>query len=193
MPKSQLMTANDHSEAGAHTERMAIAAARMAVLYGFDPHMFRIAAAMHDVGKLWIPDEILCKPGPLTPQERELVQTHAQIGHDILESTHSELLQLAAEIALTHHERWDGQGYPNRLSGTTIPLSGRITAIADVWDALTTDRCYRAAFTRAQAATIMRAQRGRHFDPDLLDLFLTMVDSDSSVHCPADDGEPSDR
>ena len=171
-----------HGEARPHTERMAIAAAGMAVLHGFDQHMFRVAAALHDVGKLWISDEILCKPGPLSPEERKQMQRHAQIGHDILSSSRSTLLQLAAEIALTHHERWDGQGYPNGLAGGEIPLSGRIATIADVWDALTTDRCYRPAFTHEQALTIMRAQRGRRFDPDLLDRFLAMTEGDTAVH-----------
>ena len=158
----------------------------MAALYGFDPHAFRVAAALHDVGKLWIPEAILCKEGPLTPDEREQMQRHAQFGHDVLASSRSELMQLAAQIALTHHERWDGSGYPNGLAGTDIPLAGRITAIADVWDALTTDRCYRPAFTSEQAVTIMRAQRARQFDPELLDLFLAMLNEDSAVHSAAE-------
>jgi putative two-component system response regulator len=163
------------TEIGAHTERMAIAASRMAALYGFDAHMFRVAAALHDVGKLWISQSILSKEGPLTPTERRKMEEHARIGHDILSSSHSDLMKLASEIALTHHERWDGTGYPNRLAGTDIPLAGRIAAIADVWDALTTDRCYRPAFSPDEARTIMRAQRGHYFDPELLDLFLSIV------------------
>ena len=105
------------------------------------------------------------------------MQEHAQIGHDILSGSGSELLDLAAEIALTHHEHWAGGGYPRQLEGTDIPLSGRIAAVVDVFDALTSPRVYRLAMTREEAVGILRDGRGTHFDPDVLDAFLDLLDA----------------
>ncbi|HEY0784036.1 MAG TPA: HD domain-containing phosphohydrolase [Thermoanaerobaculia bacterium] len=129
------------------------------------------AATMHDVGKIGIPDAILLKPGSLTPEERRIMQGHAVIGGRILENSSSELLSAGQVIALSHHERWDGTGYPRGLAGEAIPLEGRICAVADVFDALTTDRPYRSAMDPNAALMLMVEGRGTHFDPRLLDLF----------------------
>jgi putative two-component system response regulator len=136
----------------------------------------RHAATMHDVGKIAIPDPILGKRGALTPAERRVMETHAEIGGGILAGSPSPLLQAGRLIALSHHEKWDGSGYPRRLGGEEIPLWGRICAVADVFDALTTDRPYRAAMTPEAALGLMRAERASRFDPDLLDLFLARRD-----------------
>ncbi len=166
-------------ETGAHIRRIGRHSALLARAYGLDEETVRtidLAAPMHDVGKVAIPDSILLKPGGLSPGEREVMQRHAQIGHDILAHSGSPLLDLAAEIALTHHERFDGNGYPAGLSGEKIPLAGRIVAIADVFDALTSDRPYRTRLSLECALEIMREGRGLHFDPALLDCFMEHLD-----------------
>ena len=134
--------------------------------------MIRLASLMHDVGKIGIPDSVLLKPGKLTPDEYTLMQQHAEFGYRILAGSESELLELAATIALTHHERWDGSGYPNGTMKEEIPLEGRIAAVADVFDALITHRVYRPAFTLPDAIEIMKQGRWTQFDGRLLDLFL---------------------
>jgi putative two-component system response regulator len=134
--------------------------------------VFRLASKMHDVGKIGTPDSILLKPGRLTPDERAIMEQHAEMGYYILEHPTSELLQLAATIALTHHEKVDGTGYPRGLRDEVIPVEGRISAIADVFDALTTNRVYRKAFPMERALEILRDGRGTHFDAGLLDLFF---------------------
>ena len=131
--------------------------------------LLRAASPMHDVGKVGVPDHVLLKPGALTPDERELMERHAEIGYRILAGSSAELLRLAAVIAWTHHERLDGGGYPRGLAGEEIPLEGRIAAVADVFDALTRDRVYRRRFSRAQALDMLEAERGSHFDPEVLD------------------------
>jgi putative two-component system response regulator len=131
--------------------------------------LLRAASPMHDVGKVGVPDLVLLKPGALTPEERELMERHAEIGYRILAGSSAELLRLAATIAWTHHERLDGSGYPRALAGEEIPLEGRIAAVADVFDALTRDRVYRPRFSRAQALDMLEAERGTHFDPEVLD------------------------
>jgi len=136
----------------------------------------RIASPMHDVGKIGIPDNILLKPSTLTLEEREVMQQHTVIGHRILSGSDAELLTLAAILAWTHHERFDGSGYPRGLVGEEIPLEGRIAAVADVFDALTSDRIYRPAFNVKEAVSMMRSQRGKHFDPDVLDHFLDAME-----------------
>jgi putative two-component system response regulator len=136
----------------------------------------RLASIMHDVGKIGIPDYILLKPGKLTPEEYEIMQNHSEFGYRILAGSSSDLLDLAAQIALTHHEKMDGSGYPKGLIGDAIPLEGRVAAIADVFDALTTDRVYRKAYQLGEAIGIMKEGRGSHFDADLLDLFLDSLD-----------------
>jgi putative two-component system response regulator len=129
----------------------------------------RLGSELHDVGKVGIPDRILLKPGWLNDVEFRLMQTHAEIGHRILSDSGVELLKTAAVTALTHHERWDGGGYPNGLSGEEIPIEGRIAAVADVFDALTSDRIYRPAFPVGMAVDMMESERGRHFEPAMLD------------------------
>jgi cyclic di-GMP phosphodiesterase len=139
--------------------------------------MVRVASQMHDVGKIGIPDSILLKPGPLTTEERSIMQRHSEIGYRILSGSQSKLLEVAATIALTHHERIDGTGYPRGLTGEEIPLVGRVAAIADVFDALTSNRIYKKAVSVAKALEVMREGRGAHFDPRLLDLFLGSMDT----------------
>ena len=134
-----------------------------------------LAAQMHDIGKIAVPDHILLKAGPLTPEEREQMQTHAEIGRRILQGSESPLLRLAESIAWTHHEKFDGSGYPRGLSGEEIPEGGRLAAVADVFDALTRDRPYRKAMPMAAAAAIMAEGRGSHFDPRVLDMFMSEV------------------
>jgi len=147
------------------------------------------AAPLHDVGKVAIPDAILLKPGPLTPEERAIVETHAEEGYRLLRGSSSSILDLAATIALSHHEKWDGSGYPRGAGGEAIPIEGRIVAIADVFDALTSDRVYRKAFAVEEAVQMMLGQRGRHFDPRLLDAFMEVLGSsgpDAREHMRAD-------
>jgi PAS domain S-box-containing protein len=160
---------------GGHVDRIARVAAFLGAELGLDAervHLLRVAAPMHDVGKLATPSEILRKPGPLTPSERAEMQRHTVVGHEILANSKSELLRLAARIALTHHERYDGTGYPRGLSGEEIPLEGRITAVADVFDALLSDRCYRPAMSVDETVEIIEAGRGTHFDPKVVDVLI---------------------
>ena len=134
------------------------------------------SSPMHDVGKIGIPDAILLKPAKLDPEEWAKMQEHTLIGGRILDSTDSELLQAGSIIALSHHEKWDGSGYPNGLAGKDIPIFGRICAIADVFDALNSKRPYKEAFSLEKTLEIMKAGRGSHFDPDLFDLFMDNLD-----------------
>jgi putative two-component system response regulator len=136
-----------------------------------------LAARFHDVGKVAISDEILFKQGELDPAEREEMQRHAQAGHDLLADCTSDILRLAAEIALTHHERYGGGGYPRGLAAEEIPVAGRIVAVADVFDALICDRPYRRALTLEEAVAIMLKGRGQHFDAELLDTFVGELDN----------------
>lgn len=167
-------------DTGAHIERIgrfsALLAARLHMDRDFCERLSH-AAPLHDVGKVAIPDSILLKPGPLTPQERAIVETHTEEGHRLLRGSSSSILDLAATIALSHHEKWDGSGYPRGLVGESIPIEGRIVAIADVFDALTSDRVYRKAFVVDEAVAMMSAQKGKHFDPTLLDAFLEVLGS----------------
>jgi putative two-component system response regulator len=166
-------------DTGRHIERVSRTAAALADWRGFvvDPTpAIRLAAAMHDVGKIGIPDWVLLKPGRLTPDERTIIERHCELGYALLSGSTSPVLKLAASVALNHHERWDGHGYPNRRQGDDIPLEARITSVADVFDALTRDRVYRAALPLDTAIEIMLRDRGGLFDPQLLDLFLDHVD-----------------
>ena len=177
-----------------HTERMSRYCELIARLAGQDDEhceLLRTASVMHDVGKIGIPDGILLKPGALTPEEAEIMRTHCEIGHKILSGSNWELLNLAAIIALTHHERLDGTGYPHGLGGNDIPLEGRIAAIADVFDALISHRVYRKAFSIGEAVEMMKAGRGSHFDPDLLDMFMGAMDQVLTIHEMAADQRPS--
>jgi HD-GYP domain-containing protein (c-di-GMP phosphodiesterase class II) len=134
--------------------------------------LLRAAAPMHDVGKVATSDAILRKEGPLSRGERLEMERHAEVGHEILAGSSSDLLRMAATIALTHHERWDGDGYPRGLRGEEIPIEGRIAAVADVFDALLSDRSYRAALSPQEALTIIAEGRGSHFDPAVVDLLM---------------------
>jgi putative two-component system response regulator len=138
--------------------------------------LIRTASAMHDIGKLGIPDRILLKPGPLSLEERTIIEHHAELGYRILVGSRGELLQLAAQIAWTHHEWFDGAGYPRGIAGSAIPLEGRIAAVADVFDALTRDRVYRPRFSRDKALEIMENGRGTQFDPPVLDALLRVLE-----------------
>jgi len=167
-------------DTGAHIERIGRFSTLLAEAIGMEEELCARmvhAAPLHDVGKVAIPDAILLKPGALTPQERAIVETHAEEGHRLLKGSSSAILNLAATIALSHHEKWDGSGYPRGIVGEAIPIEGRIVAIADVFDALTSDRVYRKAFTVEEAVEMMRSERGRHFDPVLLDAFLEVLGS----------------
>ena len=167
-------------ETADHNERMSRYCALLADRFGMDQRrveLVRLASLMHDIGKVGVPDGVLLKPGSLTEDEYETVKQHAADGYRILSDSDSELMRTAAAIAWTHHEHWDGTGYPRGLRGEEIPIEGRIAAIADVFDALTSDRVYRKAFPLTEALEIMRRERGRHFDPELLDLFLTDLHS----------------
>jgi putative two-component system response regulator len=159
---------------GAHVERMSSYCELIADELGLhdQAHMIGLAARLHDVGKVAVPDFILLKQSPLTDDERVVMQWHCRTGHATLAETESELLRLAAVIALSHHEWYDGSGYPDGLAGEAIPVAGRITAIADSFDALTNQRPYRRALTFQQATEILLGERGTHFDPVMLDLFL---------------------
>ena len=168
-----------NQETGEHIVRMSLYCALLARLAGLDAEraeLIRIASPMHDVGKIGIPDRILLKPGRLTGDERKVMEAHTEMGHRILAGSQVELLDLAAVMALTHHERIDGTGYPSRTTGDAIPIEGRICAIADVFDALTSDRVYRQAFQPDEARALMTEGRGTQFDAELLDLFFASFD-----------------
>jgi methanogenic corrinoid protein MtbC1 len=165
-------------DTGAHIERIGRFSVLLAEYIGMDSDFcerLRHAAPLHDVGKVAIPDAILLKPGPLTPEERAIVETHAEEGHRLVRGSSSSILDMAATIALSHQEKWDGTGYPRGLKGEAIPIEGRIVAVADVFDALTSDRVYRKAFSVEEGVQMMREQRGRHFDPVLLDAFMEVL------------------
>ena len=181
------------NETGQHLLRMSLYCTLLARLVGLDAdrtEMIRIASPMHDVGKIGIPDRILLKPTFLTPEERAVMQAHTEMGHRILTGSGVELLDLAATLALTHHERIDGQGYPCGLEDDDIPLEGRIAAIADVFDALTSDRVYRLAFRPDEAREQMLTGRGTQFDQELLDLFFGAWDDVLAIRRAASDGRP---
>jgi putative two-component system response regulator len=168
-----------NEETGRHIVRMSLYCQLLAVHAELDRErveMLRIASPMHDVGKIGIADAVLRKPGPLTDEERRSMQEHTTIGHRMLADSGFELLDLAASLALTHHERVDGTGYPHGLAGEQIPIEGRIVAIADVFDAVTSDRVYRPALSVDQARELLLEGRGAHFDAALLDLFLEAWD-----------------
>jgi putative two-component system response regulator len=140
-------------------------------------------APLHDIGKVGIPDAVLRKPGSLTPEEYAEIQRHPRLGHDSLLKAEAlagvhddEVIALAKEIVYTHHERWDGAGYPRGLRGTEIPLSGRLVALVDTYDALVSDRAYQEAVTHEHAVQAIRGGSGRHFDPDIVEAFLSIED-----------------
>jgi response regulator RpfG family c-di-GMP phosphodiesterase len=166
-------------ETGNHMRRMAHISKLIAEELGLDRRfceMLLLAAPMHDIGKVGIPDRILLKPGKLDAVEWGIMKTHTNIGHDLLKDSSSELMRLGAEIAHTHHEKYSGAGYPIGLSGENIPLSGRIVAAADVFDALVNVRHYKQAWALGDAIDFMRFERGRHFDPGCIAALLRRID-----------------
>jgi putative two-component system response regulator len=166
-------------ETGAHIQRMAHYSALIATRLGLDratQELILQAAPMHDVGKIGIPDYILLKPGRLTPEEFEVMKTHASLGHELLQGSSSHVLQAGAEIAITHHEKFDGSGYPAGLRGEAIPLFGRIVAVADVFDALTSERPYKKAWELERAVAFLKEGSGTHFDPDCIEAFMAAWD-----------------
>ena len=163
-------------EIGSHLQRMSCYSALIAERLGLDADLIRIASRLHDVGMAAVSHAVTGKPGPLTPSERRELEGHPGLGHAMLSGSGVELLETAAEIALTHHERYDGAGYPRGLAGEEIPMAGRVAAVADAFDALTTDRVYRSAGSVEQAVETLRAERGRHFDPRVVDAFVDRLD-----------------
>ncbi len=166
------------NETGNHILRMSHISALLAKSIGWseaDCELILHASPMHDIGKIGIPDHILLKPGKFEPEEWEIMKTHAVIGANILEGDDSDLMRCAGEIALSHHEKWDGSGYPHGLSGEAIPLTGRIAALADVFDALTSERPYKKAWTVDAAVDLITENSGTHFDPDLVAVFLLQL------------------
>jgi putative two-component system response regulator len=171
---ARAVTLRSHETAG-HIERVGRYSELLAHRLELDPDLCEAigrASALHDIGKIAVSDRVLLKPGPLTEEERQEMQQHPEIGHYVLSGTGSDVYELGATIALAHHEWADGSGYPHGRARDQIPLEGRITAVADVFDALTHDRVYREAFAPEEAADIMRGERDRHFDRDVLDPFL---------------------
>jgi excisionase family DNA binding protein len=180
-------------EIGSHLQRMSCYCALIAERLGLDAELIRSAARLHDVGMAAISYAVTGRPGPLTPAERRELEQHPALGHAMLDGSDAELLDVAAEIAFTHHERYDGAGYPRGLAGEEIPIAGRIAAVADAFDALTTDRVYRNAGTVEQAVEILRAERGHHFDPRVVDAFLEVVDEAAAIrdrHAPGPGEQP---
>lgn len=168
------------NETGLHIVRMSKISALLGEAVGMGLESCELllnASPMHDIGKIGIPDHILLKPGGFEPHEWETMKSHTTIGADILSGDDSDILNMAREIAFTHHEKWDGSGYPCGLQGESIPLEGRIVAVADVFDALTSERPYKRAWPIEDALDFVRSQRGQHFDPQLVDLFMENLPS----------------
>jgi response regulator RpfG family c-di-GMP phosphodiesterase len=173
----RLLSAASHrdQETAAHVTRIGLYAEAMAKALGWSDALasdIQVAAPMHDIGKIGIPDSILLKPGKLTEDEFEIMKEHAAIGADMLKDSSIDLLNMGAEIAYCHHERWDGKGYPRGLKGEEIPLSARITTIVDVYDALCHKRVYKKAFDQNDTLSIMSDMVGTHFDPALYSVFI---------------------
>ncbi|MCF6331348.1 MAG: nitrate- and nitrite sensing domain-containing protein [Sulfurimonas sp.] len=166
-------------ETGKHVKRVAEYSKLLYLLSGAnknDAELLKMASPMHDIGKVGIPDNILNKPGKLTPGEWAIMQTHSEMGYEMLKNSDREILKLASTVALTHHEKYDGSGYPRGLVANEIPIVGRITALADVFDALGSDRCYKTAWELDKILELIKEERAKHFDPQLVDLFLENLD-----------------
>ena len=162
-------------ETGNHVKRVAEYSKILALHYGLSieqAEMLKQASPMHDIGKVAIPDAILNKPGRFDESERRIMDTHAALGYEMLKSSNRPLLKLAATVAYEHHEKWDGSGYPQGLKGEDININGRITALADVFDALGSDRVYKKAWDEEKIFKLFKEERGKHFDPKLVDIFF---------------------
>lgn len=173
------------NETGMHVIRMSHYSQILAKAYGFSEEQAEQilnAAPMHDVGKIGIADSIMLKPDRLTDDEMNIMKNHPNIGADILGEGDSDLLRLARSIALTHHEKWDGSGYPNGLAGEDIPIEGRIVALADVFDALTSKRPYKEAWSIEKTMDLIKSQSGLHFDPTLVNLLIQEMDQILAVY-----------
>jgi response regulator RpfG family c-di-GMP phosphodiesterase len=174
-------------ETGNHVKRVAEICKFLALKYGLSEEtaeIIKLASPLHDVGKIGIPDAVLNKPGKLTPEEWEIMQTHAQLGHDMLKSSQKRILKASAIIARDHHEKWNGTGYPAAKSGEKIHLFGRIAAIADVYDALGNERCYKEAWQKDAVIAHMSEQSGKHFEPQLVDILISNI-ADIEAICAA--------
>lgn len=173
----RLISASEHrdNETGAHVRRIGLYAAEMARRLGWDPEQMECiltAAPMHDIGKIGVPDRILQKGGSLTEEEWIIMKTHTMMGANILKGSSVPFIQMGARIAASHHERWDGGGYPLGLAGEQIPMEARMTCLLDVYDALRSQRVYKQPWAEQEVLDYIREQRGRHFDPTLASLFL---------------------
>ncbi|MCX5856905.1 MAG: response regulator [Deltaproteobacteria bacterium] len=177
-------------ETGGHIKRMGYYTAAIAKAMSLSPQDIEAilyAAPMHDVGKIGIPDRILLKPGSLDEEEWKVMRQHTSIGGNILSGSDSHVIQMAEQIALSHHEKWDGSGYPKGFKGLEIPVWGRICAIADVFDALTTKRPYKKALSVEHSLDILDKKRGTHFDPDVFDVFFSIKEEILSIRKTYDD------
>lgn len=166
-------------ETGNHVKRVSKYTYLLAKYSGLpqkECEMLQQASPMHDIGKVAIPDSVLNKPGRFNEEERAIMDTHAQLGYDMLQSSERPLIKMAAIVAYEHHEKWNGQGYPNKLAGEDIHIYGRITAVADVFDALGSDRVYKKAWDDERIFKLFKEERGRHFDPQLVDIFFEHLD-----------------
>jgi len=177
----RLVMATEFSDpdTGSHVRRIGMLAAQLAVYAGLsqeEADTIELAATMHDIGKVGIPDFVLKKPGRYTYDEFEIMKSHCEIGAAILKGTDIPMIEKAVEIALNHHEKYDGTGYPNGKKGKEIPLSARITALVDVFDAMLSNRVYRTAFNASDVLEIIAEQRDKHFDPELTDIFMENAD-----------------
>ncbi|MFZ2036813.1 MAG: two-component system response regulator [Dehalococcoidales bacterium] len=184
-------------DTGTHIKRMSHYCAAIARRMGLDENTITAilyAAPMHDLGKIGIPDKILAKPGKLDPVEQDIMKLHTIIGAKILSRSDEEFIKLGGTIALSHHEKWDGSGYPNGLKGTAIPISGRIAAIADVFDALTSKRPYKEPISVERSLVIIKSWREIYFDPEIVDIFLGVQDDIFAIkkEFPEDDHEAFD-
>ena len=178
----RLLAASEHrdNETGAHIRRIGLYAGELARMIGWDQERvecIQAAAPMHDIGKIGIPDRILQKPGPLTDEEWSVMRTHPATGAAILQGSRVPFIRMGARIAVCHHERWDGTGYPAGLDGHKIPLDARMTCLVDVYDALSNKRCYHDPWPEEQVVTYIRKQRERLFDPSLVDVFFENYDT----------------
>ena len=166
-------------ETGSHVKRVAHYSYLLAVKYGLNKYqaeIIKLASPLHDIGKISIPDQFLNKPGKHNPQECEIMQSHAEIGYNILKNSNNEILKQGAIIAHQHHERWDGNGYPQKLRGEHIDISGRITALADVFAALGSERCYNPAWPLEKILALLEEEKGKQFDPKLIEIFMKHLD-----------------